>query len=121
MTESEVMDVVADAAEVGGWWRAHFRPGRSMKGRGWQTPGTYEAGSGWPDLVLVRDVVLAWELKADGRPSSVAPEQQAWLERFAAAGVETAVVHPANLDDYAIPRLLARPVWGRVPTATTTR
>jgi VRR-NUC domain len=104
MSEAELQALLAEVAELAGWWRAHFRPARTV--HGWRTPGQYEAGAGWPDLVLVRDCVLVWELKSG--KGKVDPAQQAWLDAWAGAGVETAVVTPANLDDYAIPRLMRK-------------
>lgn len=103
MNEEDLQSLLADAAAVFGWMRAHFRPARTM--HGWVTPGQYEAGAGWPDFVLVRGAeLLVWELKGSG--GQVTPDQWDWLLAFQGVdAVEVAVVTPANLDEYALPRL----------------
>jgi hypothetical protein len=106
MNEAELQGLVTDTAATFGWWRAHFRPARTA--HGWRTPGTYEAGKGWPDLQLVgegTDPLLVWELKAVG--GIVDHDQVEWLLRFSKLrNVEAAVVTPHNVDDYALPRLM---------------
>ena len=107
MNEAELQDVIAETAKLGGWTRAHFRPARTV--HGWRTPGQYEAGEGWPDLVLLRGPeCLVWELKSAA--GKLGPGQQDWLEAWAQVpGVEAAVVRPADCDA-AIARLLVRPL-----------
>jgi len=83
-----------DTAQMLGWRVAHFRPMFDAKHKRWRTPASRD-GVGFPDLVLVRDRVIVAELKSgDGRVSS---QQRAWLEWFAAAGIEAYVWRD---DDY---------------------
>lgn len=46
-------------------------------------------GKGFPDLLMVRERIVAVEVKGDG--DKLSPEQEAWLEAFEKAGVETHV------------------------------
>lgn len=108
-SEASTQSVACDAAELFGWWRAHFRPAQTK--HGWRTPGTFEAGKGWPDLVFVRDRVLVVEFKGDdsrGRCGKPTAEQTAWLDTFDRAGVEAIVVGPDDIDAL-ITVLSARP------------
>lgn len=63
-------------------------------------------GAAFPDLVLVRDRIIAAELKRSAREKPT-DEQQAWLDAFAAAGAESYVWRPDDLDE--LPRILRRP------------
>ena len=71
--EREWQRQVTDAAELFGWTWGHFRPAQTSKG--WRTPVSGPLGSGYPDLILVRDGRLIFaDLKAqDGRLS---PDQR---------------------------------------------
>jgi hypothetical protein len=101
VSEAAFQDQVIQLAHVYGWRVAHFRPAQTSKG--WRTAVAAD-GKGFPDLVLVRDRLIVAELKArTGRPT---PEQHAWLEATARAGVETYMWRPADLDE--IGRVLAR-------------
>lgn len=87
---------VIDLAHLFGWKVAHFRP--AMTKHGWRTPVAAD-GKGFPDLLLVRDRVIAAELKSDrGRLSH---DQEAWLGTFEAAGVEVYEWHPCDLEQVA--------------------
>ena len=74
---------------------------------GWLYHHTYDSRrsvAGFPDLILVRDRLIAAELKtARGR---VTPAQTDWLEALAAAGVETYVWRPD--DWHSIHAILGR-------------
>lgn len=84
---------VIDLARLCGWRVAHFRP--ALTKHGWRTPVAAD-GAGFPDLILVRDRLIAAELKtANGKTTS---EQDAWLAALAAAGVETHVWRPDDTD-----------------------
>jgi hypothetical protein len=63
----------------------------------WHDQDTRRNRAGLPDLLLVRgDRFMARELKTDtGR---VRPEQKAWLDGLAAAGVDSGVWRPADWD-----------------------
>lgn len=61
------------------------------------------ASKGFPDLVLVREVVLFRELKTDkGRTS---PEQVEWINRLEQAGANVAIWRPAQFDAVIAPAL----------------
>jgi hypothetical protein len=94
VTEAEWTGQVIDAAKLYGWRVAHFRAARTN--RGWRTP-VQADGSGFPDLVLVRERLVVAELKRHGEP--VRDDQEAWLDAFAIAGVEAYVWRPVDLDD----------------------
>jgi len=104
ITEPEWQATVAEIAKIGGWKRAHFRPARTDKG--WRTPGQYEGGKGWPDLVLVhphRQLVLFRELKsARGRLDD---DQARWRKWLTEAGADYDVWTPAD-EELAIHVLL---------------
>lgn len=95
MTESELQSVITDAAKLGGWTVAHFRP--ALTKHGWRTPGQYDA-AGWPDLFLVRDgQALAWELKSD--KGVVSDDQANWIGLLDQVdGVHAQIVRPHDLD-----------------------
>jgi hypothetical protein len=93
VNEAELLRQVLDLAALTAWLRAHFRPGRTL--RGWATPCEGDA-RGFPDLVLLRPprLVVA-ELKAERRRPT--PDQQVWLDLFRAVpGVEVYVWRPAD-------------------------
>jgi hypothetical protein len=95
MLEADLERTVVDAAKTLGWRVAHFRPAQNSRGN-WRTPVAYD-GAGFPDLVLVRDRLVVAELKSDkGRVSAA---QQDWLNMFRAAGVETYVWRPKDLNE----------------------
>lgn len=60
---------------------------------------------GWPDLALLGRRLVMVELKRE-KTKTTAPQKR-WLRKLHAAGVETYVVRPRNLDD------LARVLGGR--------
>lgn len=77
-----------------GWKVAHFRPAQTSKG--WRTAVAAD-GAGFPDLILVRDRLIAAELKNEkGR---VTEEQAEWIAALQVAGVEAYVWRPDDLDD----------------------
>lgn len=77
VTEAELQKAVIEMAHIYGWRTAHFRPAMNERGQ-WRTP-VAGMGKGFPDLVLVSDIALAFvELKsAKGR---IRPEQAEWIE-----------------------------------------
>lgn len=104
MTENELLAAVLDLAKVLKWRVAHFRPAKTE--RGWRTPVSAD-GAGWPDLLLVRQRVMAVELKSDkGR---VTREQADWLIYLHLAGVETHVWRPADWHNGVILETLGAP------------
>lgn len=81
MTEKEFQSWVLGIATPCGWKHYHTHDSR-------RSPG------GFPDLVLVRETVLFWELKKqDGK---VAPDQVEWGKRLVAAGQEFAILRPSD-------------------------
>lgn len=94
IAEADWQATVIAAARLHGWMVAHFRPARTEQG--WRTPVAAD-GKGFPDLLMVRDRVVAAELKsARGR---VTADQGRWLATFEAAGVETHVWRPDDFDE----------------------
>jgi len=87
--EETLQQMVIDLAHICGWKCAHFRP--ALTKHGWRTPVSAD-GKGWPDLVLVRDIVIYRELKADG--GKLSEEQTQWLVDLRAAGQDAAVWRP---------------------------
>lgn len=107
MLERELQAGVIDTARIFGWRVAHFRSVPVRRGRRvvWETP-VMADGAGFPDLILVRDEVLAVELKV-GR-NTLSAEQADWLEAFRAAGVEAFVWTEHDWYDGAIEARLRR-------------
>lgn len=93
--ETELLDQTLDLAKQFGWFRAHFRHGRTKDG--WRTPVAGD-GKGFPDLVLVpppgRGRVIYRELKSTGR--RLEPDQEVWRDRLLAAGEDWAVWYPID-------------------------
>lgn len=82
-------------AQLLGWKVMRIRPIFDGKRKRWVTSIAAD-GRGWPDLTLVRERIVCAELKSGtGQPS---PEQCAWLERLAAAGVECYVWRDTDYD-----------------------
>ena len=97
ITEHDFQRGVIDLAHVLGWRVAHFRPALT-RSSGWRTPVAAD-GAGFPDLVLVRgDRLVVAELKS---ATGSGPDQQAWLDAFAAAGIDAYVWRPADLQSVA--------------------
>lgn len=91
--EAEWQKSVIDLARILGWRIAHFRPAQTK--HGWRTPVAAD-GKGFPDLILVRDRVIAAELKSSTGKTSA--DQDAWLAAFEVAGVESYVWRPGDTD-----------------------
>jgi hypothetical protein len=83
ITEREFQIQIIRYAQLLGYKVAHFRVARTSSG--WRVP--IEAdGTGWPDLVMVRDKkILVAELKVQNRP--LTRQQAAWLQALEGAGV----------------------------------
>jgi len=98
LTEAEFLRQVIDLARLLGWRTAHFRP--AWSGRGWRTP-VQGDGQGFPDLILVRrERLIAAELKRE-IGGVVSSDQLTWLAAFDAAGLETAIWRPSDLQRIA--------------------
>lgn len=96
------MGAVIEAARLLGWRVAHFRPCRTR--HGWVTA-VQADGAGFPDLLLVRDRLVAAELKVQGR--RLTDDQQRWLDALRVAGAEVHVWREQNWLDGTIDRALA--------------
>jgi hypothetical protein len=85
-TEAQWQRTVDDLLHAFGWRAIHIRDGRRQD------------VAGFPDVLAVRDArLLAAELKTQrGR---LTPDQRTWLEALRAAGVETYVWRPADVED----------------------
>ena len=96
ISESEFAQAVQSLLDVFGWAWIATRPARRRDGS-WVTPTAGPGAKGWPDLFCVRgDDVIALELKSMRGRATV--EQQTWIARLTAAGIEATVVRPSDLD-----------------------
>lgn len=96
ISEQEWQQQVVDLAHALGWKHLHVR--RSIgKGRRWTTATNVV---GWPDLFLWHEIQrrrIAAELKTEN--GQLTDEQRSVLASLAAAGVETYVWRPSDLDN----------------------
>jgi len=102
-TERAFQSQVIELARLLGWRVAHFRPAKTA--RGWRTP-VQADGAGFPDLTLVRGGRLVFVELKSGR-GRLSDAQRGWLTALQAAGVETYVARPADLD--ALVAILRQP------------
>ena len=92
-TEEEFKGQVMQLAKLRRWRLAHFRPAETRKG--WRTAVEGD-GSGFPDLVLVRERVVWAELKS--ARGVLSAEQIEWVAALEKAGQEIYVWRPADWD-----------------------
>ncbi len=83
------------------WHCVHF-PSVETK-QGWRT-GVAADAKGWPDIILVRDRLVAIEIKGDG--DSLSAEQREWGDRLQRAGVEYYVVRPKDWRNGTVDEIL---------------
>ena len=81
---------IIDTARRLGWICAHFTAVKTDFG--WRVPVAAD-GKGFPDLILVRDRLIAVEVKGDG--DTLKPEQKRWQAALRMANVEYHVFTPA--------------------------
>ena len=96
MTEADLKSIVLNLARRYGWLIHHDLPAINRRGR-WATH--VEGDVGFPDLVLLSPRwahTMVIELKAE--KGKVSPAQQKWLDAFTAAGIETHVIRPSDLE-----------------------
>lgn len=94
VAEADFQATLVGVARALGWRCVHFGVGWTS-GRGWKTAARYDA-VGWPDLIMVKNRLIAVECKAtDGRLSA---EQQAWLDLLREAGIESYCWSAADWD-----------------------
>lgn len=113
MTEKQFQSYVVEMARTLGWWVAHFRPARVIRGgkETYETPFAAD-GKGYPDLTMVRRGTLAFvELKAEnGRVSEHQANWLGLLEDVADSchNVYCMVWKPADWMDGTVERFLKR-------------
>lgn len=96
MKGKELQQGIVDLGRTLGWRMAHFRsvpvkyPGQALR---WQTPVSAD-GKGFPDLIAVRERIIAIEVKGSG--DTLKPEQETWISALRLAGVECHVWGPAD-------------------------
>jgi hypothetical protein len=99
VTEAEWTAQVIRLAQERGFLVAHFRTARIARPDGsvyYQTP-VQADGTGFPDLVLVRERVLWVELKTD--KGSLRKEQKEWMRQLQFARQECYVWRPRDLPE----------------------
>ena len=95
MLESQFQHIVIKMAEEQGWLVYHVANVRGQL--------RAKSSVGFPDLILIKNRIVAWECKRKGR--SATEEQTKWITAFAHAGVESRVI---TEDDFTyIIRVLA--------------
>jgi hypothetical protein len=92
ITESEFQKQVIDFANLHGWLVAHFRPSLNKRGK-WQTA-VQADGAGFPDLILVRERIVAAELKVGKNKATM--EQMRWLTAFRLTETEAYIWYPED-------------------------
>lgn len=96
ITETEWQNQLIDLAHTLGWRHLHVR--RSIgKGNKWQTTTNV---TGWPDLLMWSPRQPGRHIAAELKSATgvLKPEQRSVLADLAAAGFETYVWRPADLD-----------------------
>lgn len=103
MRGKALQKAAVDLARLRGWRVAHFTA--VTDSRGFHRTPVAADGKGFPDLLLVRDKVLAIEVKGDG--DRIRPEQEEWLEAFREAGVQTMILTPRLYREGILDKVLA--------------
>jgi hypothetical protein len=100
MNHSEWLQQLIDLLHTYHFTVAHFRSVRQQRADGsvfWSTP-VQADGTGWPDLVAVRDKrIVVIEAKV-GR-DKLSDEQRHWLDILEMAGAESYVFFPSDWDE----------------------
>ncbi len=102
MKGRDLQRAIIDLARTLGWRVAHTPPIPTE--RGWRTAVAAD-GKGFPDLLLLRDRVIAAEVK--GTRDRLRPEQEEWLTAFRLAGCCAYVWTPAEWADGTVASTLA--------------
>lgn len=94
-TEAEFSAAVIELARAFGWRCATFRPARVMRGgkETYETPVGAD-GKGFPDILAVRDRIIAIELKS--AKGKLRPDQVRWQQAIVGAGGEWYCWKPAD-------------------------
>lgn len=101
MLEAELQDNIIELGHLFGWKIAHFRP--ALTKHGWRTPVAAD-GKGFVDLVLVRDRLIAIEVKSER--GSLSDDQVDWQRALVSAGVEYHLWRPRDWVDGTVERVL---------------
>jgi hypothetical protein len=91
VTGRDLQRAVIELGGTLGWRVAFFPPVKTDKG--WRVP-VGAQGKGWPDLILVRERLIAVEIKGDG--DRLRPDQTVWLSAMRTAGIEAFVWSPKD-------------------------
>lgn len=107
MKEKDLLGSIIEQARARRWKVAHFASAPIMRGGRivWMTP-VQADGKGFPDLLMVRERVLAVEVKGGSHKPTV--EQSDWLIAMRMAGATTAVWTPREWDDGTVIEELTR-------------
>jgi hypothetical protein len=97
-TGKELQDQIVELAHMLGWKAAHFRAAISGRGK-WATPVEYDA-EGFPDLILVRERLIAIEVKRE-TGDKMSERQTLWQGWLEAAGVDFYLARPSNFEEIA--------------------
>lgn len=87
LSEREWQTQVVALAKLMGWKRIYH------------TYNSQRSHSGFPDLVMARERLIFVELKS--MAGKLSPSQQEWLDALTAAGAETHVWRPSDLEQVA--------------------
>lgn len=88
MLEYEFQHLVIKMAEIEGWSVYHVANVRGQL--------RCKSSVGFPDLLLVRNKIIAWECKIPPNPLSL--PQKTWLGLFRSVGVEARMITPDDFD-----------------------
>ena len=88
MLEQQFQHTVIKMAEQQGWLIYHVANVRGQL--------RAKSSVGFPDLILLKHKLVAWECKRSGRQAS--EEQQKWIDAFTQIGVESRVITPEDYD-----------------------
>lgn len=83
MSGKALQGAIIDLAHTKGWKIAHFH--NVTNARGFTMTPVAADGKGFPDLILVRERLIAAEIKGTG--DTIREDQVKWAEWLAAAGV----------------------------------
>lgn len=99
---TKLQKAIVETARRHGWTVAHFTQVKTEYG--WRVPVSAD-GKGFPDLILVRDRLVAVEVKGDG--DSMRPDQKKWQSALLMAGVEYHIWTPKKWIEGEIEELLS--------------
>ena len=105
ITEAVFQRQVLQLARMTGWRSAHFRT--SLNARGEYQTAVAGDGTGFPDLVLIRERVLFVELKTDA--GAMSPEQRAWRDALRGAGADWRLWKPRDWPEIEATLKAAKP------------